>query len=207
MSIAYKIGRSIGRNPKAWAKGVLVAVLMLVGFSAFNNYATQQEQKRKEAEAQALAAQRQVAQAKRQAEKIALCTDGIEKLKQEAREFMRQGKPDLAVDALVTCESLMQDSHAKLLLADARKAVEVEERKVQKAQEAEQARLQAAEKARKKREGVQLGMTQQEVLDSSWGKPERINRTIASYGTHEQWVYGGRNYLYFKNGILTTIQN
>lgn len=41
----------------------------------------------------------------------------------------------------------------------------------------------------------------------SWGEPESINRTSGSYGTHEQWVYGGNNYLYFENGVLTSIQN
>lgn len=62
-------------------------------------------------------------------------------------------------------------------------------------------------KARKKSEGVRTGMTQQEVLDSSWGKPKSVNKTTTRYGVHEQWVYGNNNYLYFENGILTTIQN
>lgn len=64
-----------------------------------------------------------------------------------------------------------------------------------------------AEKARKKKQGVVLGMSEQDVLDSSWGRPERVNRTTNTYGTREQWVYGGRNYLYFKNGELVSIQN
>lgn len=63
------------------------------------------------------------------------------------------------------------------------------------------------EKAVKKSQGVRIGMTKQEVLDSSWGKPTKINKTTGSYGVHEQWVYGGGNYLYFENGVLTTIQN
>jgi hypothetical protein len=69
----------------------------------------------------------------------------------------------------------------------------------------------AAERRRiaavKRREGVRLGMTQEDVLASSWGRPEHINRTISARGTREQWVYGGRNYLYFEDGILVTIQN
>lgn len=64
-----------------------------------------------------------------------------------------------------------------------------------------------AEKARKKKQGVVLGMSEQDVLDSSWGRPERVNRTTNAYGTREQWVYGGGNYLYFKNGELVSIQN
>lgn len=63
------------------------------------------------------------------------------------------------------------------------------------------------ENRRSEPQGVRIGMTQLEVLNSSWGKPNHINKTTGSYGVHEQWVYGGNNYLYFENGILTTIQN
>jgi len=65
----------------------------------------------------------------------------------------------------------------------------------------------AAAKAKKRSEGVSLGMSPEDVLASSWGKPESINRTTTQFGTREQWVYGGRNYLYFENGKLTSIQN
>ena len=53
---------------------------------------------------------------------------------------------------------------------------------------------------------VRIGMTKQMCLES-WGKPDDINTTTGSYGTHEQWVYGNENYLYFENGKLTDIQN
>ena len=65
----------------------------------------------------------------------------------------------------------------------------------------------AAQAAARKREGVHVGMSQEEVLASSWGKPERVNRTTFASGTHEQWVYGSRSYLYFENGKLTAVQN
>lgn len=52
-----------------------------------------------------------------------------------------------------------------------------------------------------------IGMTQEEVLASSWGKPKDINKTTTAYGTSEQWVYSNYNYLYFDDGILTSIQN
>lgn len=68
-------------------------------------------------------------------------------------------------------------------------------------------RAAAAEKARRRKEGVRLGMTQEDVLASSWGRPSRVNRTTYTFATHEQWVYDGGGYLYFKNGILETIQN
>jgi hypothetical protein len=69
------------------------------------------------------------------------------------------------------------------------------------------AKAAAAATAWKARGGVRVGMTAKQVLSSNWGRPESVNRTTGSYGTHEQWVYGGGNYLYFENGILTSIQN
>ena len=58
----------------------------------------------------------------------------------------------------------------------------------------------------KKKEGVGIGMSKNDAIASSWGKPRKINTTINAYGTREQWVYDG-GYLYFNNGILTSIQN
>ena len=56
--------------------------------------------------------------------------------------------------------------------------------------------------------GVRIGMTSDQVLkETSWGKPRSVNRTTTTRGTREQWVYGYPNYLYFENGVLTSIQN
>jgi len=52
---------------------------------------------------------------------------------------------------------------------------------------------------------IRIGMTKQQVI-LSWGKPERINRSVGSWGIHEQWIYG-RTYVYFENGILTAWQD
>ena len=57
-----------------------------------------------------------------------------------------------------------------------------------------------------KTQGVSIGMTQEQVLESKWGRPQSKNRITSAGGTMEQWVYGG-NYLYFENGILRTVQN
>ena len=65
----------------------------------------------------------------------------------------------------------------------------------------------SAEAKRRKSEGVRIGMTKEEVVASSWGRPDYINRTIHRDSEREQWVYGHRNYLYFENGRLSTIQN
>ncbi len=52
-----------------------------------------------------------------------------------------------------------------------------------------------------------IGMTKQEVLDSNWGKPNDINKTTTEYGTSEQWVYDKKGYIYFDDGLVSTIQN
>ncbi len=67
-------------------------------------------------------------------------------------------------------------------------------------------REEAAALSKAKQEGVSIGMTQQEVLNSNWGSPKEINKTTTAYGVSEQWVYSGDKYLYFDDGILTGIQ-
>ena len=51
-----------------------------------------------------------------------------------------------------------------------------------------------------------IGMTAEEVRNSTWGEPEDINRTTTDYGVYEQWVYSNYRYIYFDNGIVTAIQ-
>lgn len=54
---------------------------------------------------------------------------------------------------------------------------------------------------------IHPGMTPAHVR-ASWGKPYKINTTISGNHKSEQWVmseYGGQ-YVYFDNGILTSIQ-
>lgn len=53
---------------------------------------------------------------------------------------------------------------------------------------------------------VRIGMNKKECI-LSWGQPEDINKTIVENVTSEQWIYSSSSYLYFKNGILTSIQN
>lgn len=53
---------------------------------------------------------------------------------------------------------------------------------------------------------VFIGMSKGDA-ELAWGKPEDINRTINRYSTHEQWCYSGNRYLYFDDGILTSIQD
>lgn len=70
----------------------------------------------------------------------------------------------------------------------------------------EEERERRAIAAKKRSEGVSIGMSKEDVLASSWGRPERINRSIYKFGEREQWVYGGGNYLYFHDGVLNSIQ-
>jgi len=77
---------------------------------------------------------------------------------------------------------------------------------LRKAADAERAKEARAAAAAKRREGVLIGMSKADVLASSWGKPRKINSTHTASGTREQWVYDG-GYLYFMNGVHTTIQN
>jgi hypothetical protein len=51
-----------------------------------------------------------------------------------------------------------------------------------------------------------IGMTAEEVENSTWGKPTKINKTTYAWGTSEQWVYSGHRYIYLKNGTVTAIQ-
>ena len=55
---------------------------------------------------------------------------------------------------------------------------------------------------------INLGMTKAQVA-AAWGRPYKINKTTGSYGTHEQWVMHemGGSYVYFEDGVCTTIQN
>jgi hypothetical protein len=47
--------------------------------------------------------------------------------------------------------------------------------------------------------GVRVGMSKNDVLTkTNWWQPESINVSTSQYGTREQWVYGGGNYLYFE---------
>lgn len=52
----------------------------------------------------------------------------------------------------------------------------------------------------------QIGMTKEEVENSTWGIPEKINKTTTAFGVSEQWVYPNYQYIYFDNGIVTAIQ-
>lgn len=56
---------------------------------------------------------------------------------------------------------------------------------------------------------IWLGMTAN-MLKEVMGNPDKVNRTVFSFGVHEQWVYlgsGNDEYYYFENGILKSWQD
>lgn len=128
------------------------------------------------------------------------CVDDIEALIQVASKKLKENDPQWVVSELGKCVGVMTEQKA---IALREKAVLAQAKKL----DVERAAMEKAIKAAKKKEGVRIGMSMQDVIDSSWGKPEKVNRTTNVRGTHEQWVYGSGSYLYFDDGILTSIQN
>lgn len=49
-------------------------------------------------------------------------------------------------------------------------------------------------------------MTKEEIERSTWGYPDSKNIDEYAWGTHEQWVYKNKGYIYFEDGIVTLIQ-
>lgn len=134
------------------------------------------------------------------------CVEKMPELIGKAQAAIRAGEPQAASDLVKSCLAYADGPEVQGVLADSRKFAASLKAKAEAEQLIKDKKAAAELKAKKKRSGVQLGMTAQDVLDSNWGRPEKVNRTIGSFGTHEQWVYGD-SYLYFENGILKTIQN
>jgi hypothetical protein len=82
------------------------------------------------------------------------------------------------------------------------KAVAVAKKKREEAISRQRKEIQDLIRQRK----IRIGMNHEQVV-LSWGRPEHINTTTYASGTHEQWVFNSRSYVYFENGILTAIQN
>lgn len=50
-----------------------------------------------------------------------------------------------------------------------------------------------------------IGMSELEIIASTWGPPKDKNKTTTANGESEQWVYED-GYIYFENGKVTAIQ-
>ena len=76
--------------------------------------------------------------------------------------------------------------------------------KIQDDKDAEYQRQKQAQESQKKEPSI--GMTEEEVLNSTWGSPKKKNISENEYGTFEQWVYDDGRYVYVDNGVVTSIQ-
>jgi hypothetical protein len=81
----------------------------------------------------------------------------------------------------------------------------------EKAKELAKYRYEVEMRERSSRKEPGIGMSADAAINSSWGYPDDVNKTVNAYGVSEQWVYRGGGYskgryLYFKNGILTSMQ-
>lgn len=66
----------------------------------------------------------------------------------------------------------------------------------------------AAEKAEKEKLAKSeptVGMTKEEVEGCAWGKPDKKNIDEYAWGTSEQWVYRSKGYVYFENGVVSSV--
>lgn len=113
-----------------------------------------------------------------------------------------------------TPEAYAKAKRQKAAAAQAKKKKQEEERAKINAERAKQdrenherlVRLYGQQKADMIERGeVAIGFTKA-MCKEAWGSPSSVNTTENKYGKHEQWVYGGGRYLYFENGVLTTIQ-
>lgn len=54
---------------------------------------------------------------------------------------------------------------------------------------------------------IWIGMSEDQLV-KSWGRPNDVNSTVGSWGSHEQWVYGDFGpYVYVENGTVTSWQD
>jgi len=118
-----------------------------------------------------------------------------------------------ASDAEAAGARARSEAKAQADLAELEQRREAEKREHEEAvaREAKRAREERAASARYiaerlARGGVKMGMSQQQVLASSWGEPDKRNHNITPAGDAEQWVYPHQHFLYFNNGTLTGIQ-
>jgi hypothetical protein len=50
-----------------------------------------------------------------------------------------------------------------------------------------------------------LGMNAAQVVATCWGPPIRVNTKIRQTGKYEQYVYGDNKFVYFRDGVVTSI--
>jgi hypothetical protein len=195
-SMFYKIGKFIAREP---AVSLILFVTVVLTVAMFNYLST--PAKPPAAKAETVAPATEAALKNAATEKGKICESEMTALIATATQQLTKKQYGDAYTTLSKCEGFYptgSDGEKLHKKASDLKIAELEK---------ESAAIAKREKIKKKKEGVRIGMSQQDVLDSSWGKPTKINTTTRASGVREQWVYGSGNYLYFENGTLTSIQN
>lgn len=184
----------------AIASGLVVAMFIgWRGYQYHEHLGEQEKQAARAAAADAAIAQRNVENAARAREEFAKNRATI---LSDLRALERAGKWPEAQSALAKHQGIA-DPELEQLASKIRAGAAAAERK--KAADAKAA-ADKSDLAKRRKEGINIGMTREDVLKSNWGRPERVNTTVTTRGTREQWVYGGSQYLYFDNGILTAVQ-
>lgn len=193
MKLAYDLGRFA-----ASSTGKTVGVIAVLGVLAFNFFPRSTNSPANLTEMDAPRSQAVIA-APVVNEKEQACTAG-----RDARNaaVIKAKSPVQVIELLRTCEPFLIDSERETLKAARVKEFDRQAKATQIAVAAEDKKQQA----NRGKQGVSIGMTMDEVLVSSWGKPSHVNKDITARHVREQWVYGSRNYLYFDDGILKTIQ-
>ncbi len=57
------------------------------------------------------------------------------------------------------------------------------------------------------RRSPHVRMTENEVVSSSWGRPNFKDEITTEDGVFDKWIYYGKGYVYFENGIVVDIED
>lgn len=204
-ALPYRLGRALGSQRGLIAIGLALSLSTCVFLEKASVKAAQERAAKTAQEKERAKAASEAAEAKRLADLAASCTSTGERYR-DASTHAKAGRLVDALIALQPCQNHLTDPTVLALYKRGEAASLAADAQDRRRKEAEAKKQLALEKAAKKKEGVRIGMSQQDVLDSSWGRPERINETTSPRGSREQWVYGGGNYLYFQDGVLTSVQ-
>ncbi|MEG9326555.1 hypothetical protein V6B16_01280 [Salinimicrobium catena] len=104
----------------------------------------------------------------------------------------------------------LRDAIRKEALEKKRLALKEQDRKLTQERLKEEKRMiskYGKTKVEKMKQGYYWTGMNKEMAIFAVGEPDDINKSVGSWGTHEQWVYGNGFYLYFENGKLTSFQN
>ena len=181
-----------------------------------------------------LAAARDAEEAAERTKQLALCqTQAVA----EFKVHMAAKRHSDAATALRVCASALPDENLKTMFADAESRALVDDIEKPNASTFDRARaietlmqhypevgrkyesrgvdlrMELHDERRRNADAVRanqtpsVGMAADDLRASGWGSPSSVNRTTTSYGTREQWVYGGGRYVYVERGRVVAVQD